>query len=343
LQSIVDSSLLASKTSSEAIRNEATQLSDTILAVADLNQVGYANYLSILASIWSVGHLTPDGALLNKLLPSMMRLVTHCSLQVSQIGVTEAEGILTNAFAGAWSEGSASDNDLADLEASRTALRIGDRVRLTSRWRAAPKLSAPSQSFDKAAEGIYTETGVLFDAFPSKPFPIPASILEIVRQSSAKLEAGSFVVINKKAPAACAQAGYAWTAAHEALIDTVARIDTVNDSATACRVVCAMGAVWIAAEGVTPSKNSNSDKQRESLSALIRAAFVAIYSLSKSTPDALPQVLDAILEVHESMSCALSSWLLGLLVKALPSAADAISSNLDRLVSKLVDVRCTTF
>jgi hypothetical protein len=147
-------------------------LSETVLAESDLSQPGYHRIINIISSLWSHELLSTNPIGFSKLLPSLMRLVTHCSMQLAQFDVAEAEEILMHVsipFDRSTIPAVKGASEAASSTAKKTLPKVGDRIRLLVPWKFHQKLSLSTPSaIDVGSEGTLTASGVTFDNHPGK-------------------------------------------------------------------------------------------------------------------------------------------------------------------------------
>ena len=124
-------------------------------------------------------------------------------------------------------------------------------------------------------------------------------------------------------------------------MDTIVLVESTNEAATACKVSCSLGSVWIAEEGLASCGNLGANKKQAHMVLLVRAAVLLAFELVRAMPTHASQVVEAILDVQESMTCAFSSWLLGLLVRSEPTIANAAQPQLESMLEKFKTV-CST-
>ena len=119
-------------------------------------------------------------------------------------------------------------------------------------------------------------------------------------------------------------------------------VEAVNDSATAFRVSTIIGSIWIAEGGLTSSDTFNDGTKRAHTASMLRSVFLLVHQFAGCQPALNSALVDALLDIQTSMTCALSSYLLGLLVKAHASVLEAVRPRLDSMYNRFREV-CILF
>ncbi len=115
-------------------------------------------------------------------------------------------------------------------------------------------------------------------------------------------------------------------------------VEAVNDSATAFRVSTIIGSIWIAEGGLTSSDTFNDGTKRAHTASMLRSVFLLVHQFAGCQPTLVPALVDALLDIQTSLTCALSSYLLGLLVKAHASVLEAVRPRLDGMYNRFREV-----
>ncbi len=160
---------------------------------------------------------------------------------------------------------------------------------------------------------------------------MPINILEVVKPVEHHVVVGKYAVVYKRAPHACNVLGLNWPESFDALVDSIVFLESANDTSTAYMVTCSFGSLWIADEGLTACDSFNDELKIDQVSELLRGVFVLVRQLVRVLPQVASQVVESILDVQDSMSCSLSSWMLGLLVRSDPILLQAILPRLSEL------------
>ncbi len=157
------------------------------------------------------------------------------------------------------------------------------------------------------------------------------------------LEPGRVAIVNKRAKDACLRSNLTWPDKYDALIGTLVLVEAATEVDTVYRVSSNLGPVMMDADGLSSNDDLVVAIQKEQGTWLFQAVSRLVMKLVCWHPDLAPMVVNMLVEMLPSLSSAMPSLLLGLLVRSNAASLLAIIPHLQPLHSRFLKVHIVLY